>query len=364
MVNVKNIKLLMIKTTVIILLFSFAYESFSQTEYERSYSTLSSMLEGQIELKFKDAVFAVESAFQNDLMRVHFDSDLEIMKYLVKTRRENMSLRNYKMPDSATVKVYNALFKTMTDTTIFVQGKDSVFFYPFHYDFTDMFGSKDWSNMFVTKLLATHTGNCHSMPYLYKILCDELGVPCALALAPNHIYIKHRSEKVGWYNTELTSAAFPIDAWLMASGYISLEAIQNGIYMEALDDKKCIALCAYDLAKGYDRKQPDNDGAFVLKCCDLALAHFPNCINALLLKAETRKKQFDKLQKARKIPPSVLKQQTDGKMIWEDMNGLYFQIHELGYRAMPEKMYLDWLTSLQKERDKFTNPALNTAQKH
>jgi hypothetical protein len=176
-----------------------------------------------------------------------------------------------------------------------------------------------------------------------------------LALAPNHIYIKHRSEKIGWYNTELTSGSFPTDAWLMASGYITLEAIQNGIYMEALDDKKCITLCVYDLAKGYDRKYPDNDGSFINQCCDLALEYFPNFINALILKAETKKRQFEQLAKKTNITPSQLKQQKEGKVLWDDMNSLYAQIHKLGYRAMPEKMYVDWLTSLKKERKKYSN---------
>gem|GEM_PF-4659315 len=45
-------------------------------------------------------------------------------------------------------------------------------------------------------------------------------LPAYLAMAPNHTYIKLRSDKNGWYNTELTSASFPIDSWLMVSGYI------------------------------------------------------------------------------------------------------------------------------------------------
>jgi len=202
------------------------------------------------------------------------------------------------------------------------------------------------------------------MPYLYKILCEELGVPCWLALAPNHIYIKHRSEKAGMYNTELTSASFPIDAWLMASGYITLEAIQNGIYMDALDDKKCIALCVLDLAKGYDKKYPDNDGSFILKCCDLTLEHFPNCINALLFKAETKKKQIERLMQQRNIPPSVFKQQTDGKVMWAEMSALYGKIHKLGYRTMPEQMYVDWIVSLKKEREKYSNKQVTEMNKN
>ena len=195
--------------------------------------------------------------------------------------------------------------------------------------------------------------------------CEELEVPCFLALAPNHIYIKHRSEKAGMYNTELTSASFPIDAWVMASGYIKLEAIQNGIFMEALDDKKCIALCVLDLTKGYDKKYQDNDGTFIIKCCDLTLEYFPNCINALLLKAETKKKQIERLMKQRGITnPRVSILQKDGKILWEEMEALYSKIHKLGYRTMPEKMYIDWLVSLKAEREKYSNKQVTEMNKN
>ena len=120
-------------------------------------------------------------------------------------------------------------------------------------------------------------------------MCDEWQIPCYMALAPNHIYIKLFTEKTGWFNTELTSASFPIDEWLMASGYINIEAIQNGIYMDTLSEKQSLALCILDLAKGYDRTYPINDGAFIVKCCDLALTHYPKSLNARILKAETKR---------------------------------------------------------------------------
>lgn len=332
----------------------------AQPTHEKGFELLKSMLNGQQALHFQKAVFEVENIYwDNALKEADWDNSLQLLSSMAQAHAKNAPSKAYNGKDSILIQKYAALFKTLTDTSILVTASgDTAYFMPLKYDFEDMFGQKDWSNMFVTKLLATHKGNCHSMPYLYKILCDKWGIPCHLALAPNHIYIKHRSEKVGWYNTELTSASFPIDAWIMASGYIPLEAIQNGIYMEALDDKKSITLCVYDLAKGYDRKYPDNDGHFIIKCCDLALEYFPNFINILILKAETKKRQFEHLAKERNISRSELKQQKDGKSLWGDMTQLYNRIHQLGYRAMPEKMYVDWITSLAKERKKYHNASL------
>lgn len=324
--------------------------------FSKTYDLFEKMLSGNTSSSFKKAVFSVENTYiEGKILEADFNTDLLFTLNLSKQRFRSLELTDYNGKDSLLMKQYASIFKTLTDSSVVVSKGDSALFLPFTYNFEDMFGEKDWSNMFVTKLLATHKGNCHSMPYLYKILCDELGIPCHLALSPNHIYIKHRSEKVGWYNTELTSASFLIDAWIMASGFIPLEAIQKGTYMEALDDKKCITLCVYDLAKGFDQKYPDNDGSFIIKCCDLALEHFPNFINAMILKAETKKKQFEHLAKERNLTPSVLKEQKDGKELWDDFTKLYVTIHNLGYRTMPEKMYVDWLTSLKKEKEKYGN---------
>lgn len=335
------------------------------TEYTIAFNDLLGIIQGDCKNKpFKKAVWIVESTYNSKLKTSEFNIDIDLLKDLVAFNLIRKNLK-YDGKDRDLIEKYAAIYTAIVDTVILKSQSDSFTYLPFRYDFDDVFGGKSWENMFVTKLLTTRKGNCHSMPYLYKILCEELGVPCFLALAPNHIYIKHRSEKAGMYNTELTSASFPIDAWLMASGYITLESIQNGVYMDALNDKQCIALCVLDLAKGYDRKYPINDGTFIIKCCDLALEHFPKYINAMLLKAETRKKQFEKLMKERNIStPSVLRLQKDGKMLWDDMNSLYTKVHKLGYRTMPEQMYVDWLLSLKKEREKYSNKQVSEMNKN
>ena len=94
----------------------------------------------------------------------------------------------------------------------YIEGTTITDYPPYSYDFTDFDGKEDWRQMFVIKLLQTHSGNCHSLPFLYKILIEENGEKANLALATNHIYIKHQIKKSGWYNTELTSGIFPIDA--------------------------------------------------------------------------------------------------------------------------------------------------------
>ena len=206
--------------------------------------------------------------------------------------------------------------------------------------------------MFVSKLLYTRKGNCQSLPYLYKILAEEIGVDAHLALAPNHIYIKHRNERDGWYNTELTSGFFPIDAWIMASGYVHLDGIRNGLYMKALDNKESIALILVDLAQGYEKQNPET-----------ALKYYPNLVNALLLKLETTKKKLELIAENRDKQIDEIFDDPKAKEIWIDLNQQVRHIHDLGYRQMPKEMYLDWLISLKEEKEKYTNTKVSTFKK-
>jgi hypothetical protein len=219
-----------------------------------------------------------------------------------------------------------------------------------------MWGVNDWSKMFVTKLIRTGKGNCHAMPFLYKILCNELGADAYLALAPHHIYIKCHSQKWGWYNTELTSGIFPVDSWLMASGYIHLSAIQNGIYMDTLGLKESIAFCMFDLAKGYERKFGVGDGSFILNCCNTAIKHFPNFINAYLLKAEALKKIiFEEVAKNNAKKPQDIFHIGNIREQYNEMEATYIKIHQLGYRQMPEEMYVQWISNLKNNKELYQN---------
>ncbi len=109
--------------------------------------------------------------------------------------------------------------------------------------------------------------------------------------------------------------------------------------MKALSEKESVALCLVDLAQGYQAKFGIEDGSFILKCCNTALTYFPNYINALLLKAET----ITGLHK-QAIPDSK-----ESEELLAQMNELYTTIHKLGYRKMPQGMYLNWLKRMGTE---------------
>ncbi len=313
-----------------------------EKNFEQSFALLNSMLVDENKYSFKKAVFSVENAYlDNQLDTIFVNNQINFFKNLGNTLIKERFLA-YVEKDKEKVNKWASVFQIMCDT-IPINYNDKIYKYePFGYDFNDVFGHSAQENLFVSKLLKTRKGNCHSLPYLYKILCEEFGVDANLALAPNHVYIKHRNIKEGWYNTELTSGIFPIDAWIMASGFVHIDAIRNGVYMKALNNKESIALVLIDLAQSYQEKFPNNDGTFVLKCAETAIQYYPNFVTALIMKAETRYKQIQKIQD---IETHDLQ--------FKELEKEYAHIHKLGYRNMPENMYLDWLISLKIERIKY-----------
>lgn len=342
------------KILLLILLISKLGSSAQNQEklFEESYILLNSMTIDESNYSFKKAVFSVENAYMDGkLDTVFVNNQIKFLTSLSKSLIKNRFLA-YLDKDKPTVNKWASVYQIMCDT-IPIEYNDKIYKYePFGYDFNDIFGHNTKENLFVSKLLETRKGNCHSLPYLYKILSEELGVEANLALAPNHIYIKHRSIKDGWYNTELTSGIFPIDAWIMASGFVHVDAITNGVYMKALNNKESIALVLIDLASNYQNKFSKNDGVFILKCCEAAIKAYPNFATALILRAETHKTQIEKESNKEKHD-----------LLFKNLEKEYAYIHEIGYRNMPENMYLNWLVSLKNERNKYENKKLNTFSK-
>lgn len=343
-------------STLFICLSCFAQQ---QQLYDNAYHALSQMIEDESKYNFKEAVFSVENAYLNGTLdTVSINKEIRTLTHLCNSVIQSRQL-DYGEKDKEKVSKYAALFSVMSQV-IPVVINDTLYNYkPFSYDFEDVFGHEDITNLFVSKLLKTHKGNCNSLPYLYKILAEELGVTAHLALAPNHIYIKHNIQSVGWYNTELTTGIFPHDGWLMASGYIHLDAVTNGVFMKALNNKESIALTLVDLGQAYQRSFPDNDGSFILKCTQKAIDAYPCFANAWILQAETHKKQFERImvQKLTTDINAVL-ELPEAKALMDKMNEEYTHIHKMGYRAMPENMYLDWLMSLTTEREKYENKSI------
>jgi len=233
----------------------------------------------------------------------------------------------------------------------------------YKYDFEDYMGQKDHSKMFVSKLLKTGSGQCHSMPLLYLMLAEEMNTEASLAYAPNHTYIKFLDEEGEWQNAELTNGIFTANSLILESGYIKSEALQNDIYMKSLSKKELLAQFYADLANGYAHKYGMDE--FVGKTLDKALEYSPNNIYANQLKSMYQQARLtyvanqlgiknlenpEELQNIRFYPKALA--------LLQETKAQFNTIDNLGFVMMPEGAYEQWLGNMKGEANRQKSEAM------
>src|ERR1035437_459078 len=144
---------------------------------------------------------------------------------------------------------------------------------------------------------------------------------------------------------------FPGDAWIMASGYVSTASIVSGIYMDTLSEKQSIVVCLNDLAKGYMRRFKKPNLNFVLKCCNEGLKYYPNYAELLLLKAETLNVIYQNIDNKNEINV----QSDEIQNSYKDMEETYALLAKLDYREIPDTMYYEWMSSMERDKNNYQN---------
>lgn len=115
---------------------------------------------------------------------------------------------------------------------------------PFAYDHADPYGQNLRSKL-LSVYLSTRRGNCVSMPILFLILADRLGVNVALAEAPLHVFVRYTAADGKPVNLEATSGALPArDQWYREKLPMTDLAASNGVYLRTLSRKESVALMA------------------------------------------------------------------------------------------------------------------------
>lgn len=318
--------------------------------FRKASEILNRMLSGAEPMNLKKAIFAIENAyFGGKLDYKKFDKEIQDLITIAKLKAAQDGY-NWNNPQTRNV----MLFRVMSDTLkVKSPSQESyVTSYPMQYDFNDYMGRQDWSKMFVSKLLASKSGQCHSMPLLYLILCEEAGTQANLAFSPSHTYAKFKDQTGNWHNLELTNGRIVSDAFILGSGYITAEALKNRIYMEPLTMKQTIAQCLADLAKEYTQKY-GYDG-FVSQCVDTTLKYDPTNIFARQVKSDYQTLRFNYVvtQVGRPRPDILKARYPKVYQLLEERNQTYQIIDASGYQEMPEQAYQDWLNSVNKEKEK------------
>jgi len=316
--------------------------------YHSAFSKISNMASGQTKFSIKEANFIVENAFYENTGNIQeFDKLVkQVGQFLIWKMEELGYDKNSNLAKNL------ILFRFFSDT-LEIKSKNLKHL-PIKYDFEDYFGHEDWSKMFVEKLLATNSGQCHSLPLLYLILATEIGAKAQLSYSPKHTYIKFQDDNGKWHNIELTNGMMTTDAFVLQSGYIKAEALQNKIYMQPLTEKQLMSHVLFDLAKGYAIKYCYDE--FVEKVINKALELDPNNINAHMVLADYHTIHFRYIENQLGITEQNHKQKLSqypkAKEIFLARNKQYDKVDNLGYEDIPADEYEKWLNSLNDAKQK------------
>jgi hypothetical protein len=316
--------------------------------YYRTAEKLLDMLRGKTPLDLKEAVFSVENAyFEERLDRKEYEKGIAELVAIAKLKAKQDGY-NWNNPVTKNMMLFRVMADTLT-VKLPLQERSTVS-YPMLYDFDDFMGEKDHTKLFVTKLLATRTGQCYSMPLLYLILCEAVGAEASLALSPNHTYIKFKDRQNNWYNLELTNGRMTTDAHIIGSGFISAAAIKNGLYMNPQTKRQTIAHCLSGLAVSYIHKYGYD--RFVMQCADSILHYAPGNTGAMAIKSNYQTQRLQYVIRQTGYPPlDTLKVRFPKAYgLLNEVKALYREMDNSGYREMPKEAYEVWLKSANEEK--------------
>lgn len=300
-----------------------------------------------------NATFLVENAFYNNDR--NFQNIFQnYIQEATKIIRSEISKKKIEDDDDASKNV--EIFKYFSQDT---KQSGKIVHREMKYDFDDYFGVKDYSKMFVSKLMRTNSGQCHSMPLLYLILAEQLGTKANLVMSPNHSYIRFVDSDGEQQSIELTNGMFSTDTFVLNSGAIKSEGLQSGIYMKNLSEKELLSQTFVDLASGYIHKFGYDE--FVAKVLEKALELNPNNVNASAWKSNTDQTRLLQVCKRLGINPQNEQDFENmksnphllGQML-EIKHG-HEKIEKSGYSTMTAEEYSSWLGSLQKAENKQKN---------
>jgi len=330
--------------------FPYQYNNEKGTEcYRLAFDEIKSMLEGNSELNLGKAVFLVENAYyENSIDYSDFQNAIQGDVDLC-----NNIIESQKLDKNSDIVKHSTLFRYISDTLTWRDKttKQRYYHYPIKYDYDDYKSEINYDSHFVTTLMRTGKGQCHSMPLYYLILAEEMGVDAYWTFSPKHSFVKIQ-EKGVWYNLELTCKAILSDAHYMNNSYIKAEAIKNRIYLEPLDKSNSVAEMMIDLARGYYQKYGYDD--FYMQCVETAEKHLDNKLNPLLLKSAYQTRVTLVLAQLLNAPnPDAMKEVSpEAYKHYEKMQEQYSQIDNLGFEELPEDLYARWLEHLAKEKEK------------
>jgi regulator of sirC expression with transglutaminase-like and TPR domain len=146
---------------------------------------------------------------------------------------------------------------------------------PFVYDTDDPLGTNP-ANRPLNRYITSRRGNCVTMPILFAILGERLGLKMTLAEAPLHVFVKYTDVQGAVWNLEATSGAgFTRDEWYRSKLLMTDKAVSDGAYLRPLSREETAGVIAYFLVEDLMSEERYEDAIIA---ADAILKHTPRSI--------------------------------------------------------------------------------------
>lgn len=334
------------------------------TTYIKAKNIVKEMLEGKRALSVKDAFYYSEAAYGNlHLTYQEYTNTIDANADFIK---EWLKENGYNPTDPEAL--HYGIQQFMTDTLyINVDGKRQGHI-PYYYDYIDVLSGKDRRNYFVTKTIATGTGQCHTFPVTYLILAEALGVDAYLAYNPQHSFIRYKNNQGTVINFETTVGKFLPNSFYIETLPVMAEAQRNSLYVTDLNKKQVIASVLFDLAVNFIKEHWLHDKSFINECIKIAKPYFPNqgfintahnYLNKRLLadafNNKVQEKGITDLNEMEKYP--------DLLQAYQNYYGYMESVSKLGIQDFPEDEYLRMLAYYDQKGKLQTAKKINAKTK-
>lgn len=308
---------------------------------------LKDMLSGKQKLSVADAYFTIENAYgSNYLSYKEYKETISKSVSFIKTwmQQNGYSLANREQVNLAIQKFMSQkLITTMSTGTLETGIKmQKVTHAPYFYDYNDFEAEKDHRNSFVTKCIATGSGQCASMPIVYLSLAQALGMRAYLTLAPQHSFVKYLDNKGIVQNYEPTTNWKINDNWYVDNMFVNEDAKRSGIFLDTINYRQMVAMCVLQLADFYMRKFGAGDGTFVEDCLKTADVYFPkkNSLDWYVVKSEFLKVQLFPILQANNIKDlKDVGKVPQALQLFKQVQAVEQQLRLLGYDDQPKGLY-------------------------
>lgn len=219
---------------------------------------------------------------------------------------------------------------------------------PFQYDLSDPHG-----NVFEHRLLHDYMdsrkGNCITMPLLFLILGQRLGLDVNLSTAPQHLFVKFTDPASGsTFNIEATDGGLAAeDEFYVEKMEISKQALEERVYLQALTAKEAVATMMTVLCEHYE-KQKEWERSRVV--AEVVLDHYPKSVYAMVKMGNSYAGLMDETR--RRAALGLSDSQMEELRYLSKQNEYWFtKAEELGWHEPSEAQELAYIASVRKRQE-------------